>query len=76
MYKNLSNHPKVHKNLYVSFSIVHKNLETILKLHKNPKIAFSKVHKNLSSYPKSAQKSIDIILKSAQKIILKVHKNL
>ena len=30
---------------------------------------FSKVLKNIGSYPKSAQKSIDIILKSAQKIL-------
>ena len=35
------------------------------------------MHKNLWSYPKTAQKSIDIILKSVQKVleaILKVHK--
>ena len=39
--------------------------QTILKVHKNLKISFSKVHKKHLSYPKSAQKFINI-LKSAQ----------
>ena len=37
------------------------------KVHKNLQISFSKVHKKLLRYPKSAQKSIDIILGTAQK---------